>query len=290
MVSLIAITRVRQARAVLGAGLVMLFAAALATPVSMAADPRPIAQTVSCVDRKASALDWIGYFAWNLSGALTSSLEEPQVVPAGTAAGAMRRIDRRAAGVAAVCPAGRSIALERFVDQARPLTTGVMDQSTTEKFLEAFDTYEYRQTRDRATPTSVQELRRCLKRLPGVRNSYQIHYSDPKPFGRYGWVTMTTENGTDRSVWVDLAGSMVVVRPLPGQGGEYVEARGGWVYGWGGSSSDSQLVDPGESQTSYASPSWFRVKLQSDGLIKAVRPEAIVKLRLLNCFSPVRPS
>jgi len=289
MVSLIAGGRVGRARTVLCAGIVVLFAS-VSTPPPTAADPGPVARAVSCADRKAGALDWIGYFVWNVSGALTSSLKEPQIVPASEAAGAMRRIDRWVERVAAACPGGRFAALSRFAEQAHPLTTGAMDQETTEDFLAAFDAYQERQTDSHETPTYVQALHRCQKRLPDVRTTYQIHYSAPKPFGRYGWVTMTTENDTDRSVWVNLDGSMVVVRPLPRQGGEYVAARGGWVYGWGGSSSDSQFVDPGASYTSYASPSWYRIKLQADGFIKAVRPEMWVTLRRLGCSSPVWPS
>jgi hypothetical protein len=247
---------------------------------------------MSCADRKFDVFVMVGWHVSRVADAITAALVSPPVVGAGLADRTLRRLDRQYDAGLRDCPRSRLRAVRAFIAEARPLLTGgAMDQTTVEELLVALDRYEERETGEPVERTSVQRLRACQERLPQIHASYRISYSGPKPFGRNGWVTLAVDNTTDKDLYVDLAGSMVAVRPLPNQGGEWSKARGGWVYWWGGSSSDLMLAEAHATTEGYAAPAWYKLRLREDGFIKAVRPEMIVTFgRHLGCSAPVRPA
>ncbi len=261
----------------------------LCVPSPAATSDPPHPHPNPCPYRKFDVFVMTGWYVSFLPDALTSSQVSPPTVSAWLAEKTMERLDREYRRGLKDCRKSRLRAARTFVETARPLlTAGRMDQPAVEEVLGAFDTYEEQETGEPPTTSSVERLHLCQDRLTKIHASYEIEYSGPKRYGRDGWVTMAVKNDFDRDLWVDHDGWMVAVRPLPRYRGDWSDARGGHLYWWGGSSSDSMIAEAGTTTEGYASPSWYEIRLRADGYIKTVRPQVFVRFgRIGYCSAPV---
>lgn len=107
----------------------------------------------------------------------------------------------------------------------------------------------------------------------GVRATYTVHEA-PTSYGKNMWVEQTVRNDTDKPVVVTQSGELWARGIQPSYRGEWDRGKKAWLYSWGASSADPQLlVEPGTSETARAVVGPGYLPMRPEGEILEARPD-----------------
>jgi hypothetical protein len=106
-----------------------------------------------------------------------------------------------------------------------------------------------------------------------VRAHYTVHEATTS-YGKNMWVDQTVRNDTGTRVVLDQGGMLWARGVLPGYHGQWDHRMKAWLYTWGGSSADPQvLVEPGTSETFRAAVLLGYLPMRPDGTVLKAEPD-----------------
>jgi hypothetical protein len=104
--------------------------------------------------------------------------------------------------------------------------------------------------------------------------AYYTEHGAPTSYGKKMWVDQTIRNDTSRRVLVYQSGVLWARGIRPGYAGEWDRTKQAWLYSWGGSSADPEvLVQPGTAETARAVVGPGYLPMRPDGTILEARPD-----------------